>query len=174
MKILETKNFVCIDDPSAVTHLTVSGKLTKELPSLLVRKSLALACLPGGGNMAPVKNDKRDGLVGQTTGIHRLDLPLASRRWDGRLSLGGATVIFQETIPHLPRLGQRQDVVRRPVLAVVGDGLGAGGTPADLGVPAQRGHGPDLFPERAGERVGHCGAVGEAGGEAEVLVDAEV
>jgi hypothetical protein len=84
-----------------------------------------------------------------------------------------AAVVLDESVGELDTAGDGQDVVADTVDAEVGDWVGTALTAADQ-TASDGCDGAEFTSARAGDGVGHAGAVGETSGEALSLVNAKV
>jgi hypothetical protein len=146
----------------------LAGERSEELPSRLGSKRVASAERRTGVTAVP--SDER----------HRLRAAFEIGA-DGCATAGGnlgdffgcAAVVLDESVGELDAAGDGQHVVADTVDAEVGDWVGAAFAATDQAT-SNGCDGAELASARAGDGVGHAGAVGETGGEAGCLVDAKV
>jgi len=120
----------------------------------------------------PIKSNKRSRILGLAL-IHSLDMLLAL----GRLLslLRRTSIILQEPIAHLAAPRNRKHLVLSAMLRVPRHGLRtARASPADLRAARQHRHSAEVLAQGARQDERHGGAVAEARGEAQVLIDAKV
>jgi len=154
-----------------VLRATVRLELRPELPRVARREGGVAPLVGLAGVVVAIENDPRGRLAGQASGVLGLGGAAAVRLGLGREAV--AAVVGDEAVAHLAALGDGEDRVACAVLVVVCHRLGAARAAGEDGRRQNR-HGAHVVGARARPRVGHRAAVGEAGGKAQRLLNAEV